>query len=77
MSSVFSLRKTKQDAFSGFNLERNFEIVSPATENALSEGAEVAGIHKVLRATFAIIGNLSQLSFHYRVSRLLPVTAMP
>ena len=44
------------DAFSGVRWERNFEITRPATENTFSEGAEVAGIHRNLRAILAIVG---------------------
>ena len=44
-----SCKKIKSSAVVGESLALTFAIVNPATENTLSEGAEVlAGIHKIL-----------------------------
>ena len=43
-----SCKKIKSSAVVGESLALSFAIVNPAAENTLSEGAEVAGIHKIL-----------------------------
>ena len=42
------------------SLERNFEIVRPATEKTLFEGADVAGMQRCLRAILPNVGYLSK-----------------
>ena len=58
--SQLSRTHIKQDAFSLSSLERNFEIVRPATKKALSEGADVAGMQRCLGAILPNVGDLSK-----------------
>ena len=60
---------------SGVSLERSFVIVSPAVENNLSVGAEVAGTARIFLANFACSGKRVALFFHqYRGSTLTSFT---
>ena len=54
--SQLSLKNIRQDAFSLLSLDRCFNIVNPATEKTLSDGAEVAGMHKYFRAITLKVG---------------------
>ena len=45
-----SCRNITSPEFSGSNLDRALAIVNPATENTLSDGADVAGIAKTFLA---------------------------
>ncbi len=58
LSGIISSRNAKLSAFAGSILALSFAIVNPALENTLSEGAEVAGTHNILRARVASLGNL-------------------
>ena len=42
------------------SLERNFEIMRPATQKNLFEGADVTGMQRCLRAILSNVGNLSK-----------------
>lgn len=57
--------KIRAAAFSAFNAARRLAIVKPAAENTLSDGADVAGTHNTLRASFDMIGSLGLLFFHH------------
>ena len=60
-----SCKKISAAAFSAFNDARRLAIVKPAAENTLSDGADVAGIHRTLRASFDKISSLALLFFHH------------
>ena len=44
-------------AVSGLRFDLNLVMVRPASENTLSEGAEVAGMHRIFLARLLISGN--------------------
>ncbi len=46
-------------------LDLNLEMVSPALENTLSAGADVAGMHRMRLAKRAICGNLVSRCLHH------------
>ena len=54
--SQLPLRNIRQDAFSLLSLDRCFDMASPATAKTLSDGAEVAGMHKYFRAITLKVG---------------------
>ncbi len=60
-----SCKKIKSSAVVGKSLALSVAIVNPAAENTLSEGAEVAGIHKILLARRARLGNWDWLIRHH------------
>ena len=60
----FLFKKIRASTVSGFREDLNLFTVSPAVENILSAGAEIAGIHKSDLATFARFGKQTLLSFH-------------
>ncbi len=49
--------------------------IIPATENNLSQGVEVAEMHKYLRANVAQIGNLAWFVFHHKSGSASPAIA--
>ena len=51
-----SCKKINAAAFSALKEARLFAIVSPAAENTLSDGADVAGMQRTLRASHKIYG---------------------
>src|SRR6218665_3430260 len=63
--SQFRFRNTSMSAVSGEREARFWLITNPAVENADSEGTEVAGMHRYLRARLAIFGRRAQLSRQY------------
>ena len=60
----FSFKKTRHAALSGRSLDLRFEMVKPATEKTLSDGADVAGIQSNFLASRLKRGYARQLSFH-------------
>ena len=53
--SRLSFRNIKQEAFSQSSLARSFVIVSPATENTLSDGAEVPGMQRIFLLSWTML----------------------
>ncbi len=56
-------------------LDLNLEMVSPALENTLSAGADVAVMHRMRLANRAICGNLVSRCFHHCNGSLHPFVA--
>ena len=70
-----SLRNIRHEAFSLSGLERILEMVSPATEKTLSDGAEVAGMQSTFLAIWQSVGKFSTRSFyHVNGSMYLPLS---
>ena len=53
-----SCKNTRSSAVDGNREARSLAMVNPAVENTLSEGAEVAGMARILLARRAMFGNL-------------------
>ena len=58
-------KKTNISTCSGVRLDRKQETVSPATENTLSAGVDVATMDKYFLANGASTKNLLSLTFHH------------
>ena len=59
-----SWRKIRALALSEVSDDRSFVIVRPAIEKTLSDGAEVAGIHKTYLAKLLNRGKVFSFFFH-------------
>jgi hypothetical protein len=60
-----SCKNTRSSAFSGNNLALSLAMVNPAVEKTLSEGAEVAGIQRILLAQRAKLGYKTSFYLHH------------
>ena len=67
LSYSFLFRNMSIFTCSGVRRDRILVTVSPAAENTLSDGTDVAGMHKYLFANFANLGNRTPLSLHQPV----------
>ena len=65
ISLEFLFRKTRASTLLGFRLVHNLLTVTPAFENILSDGVDIAGIHSKLCAITANLGKRLALSFHH------------
>ena len=61
----FLFRKINMSEFSGSKLLLFSSIISPAVENTLSAGTEVAGMQRKCFATLAIVGKRSAFFCHH------------
>ena len=64
MSYIFLFRKISTSAFSAVRLVLKLLTISPAAENILSEGTNLAGIQRYCLARIAKVGNHPSLFFH-------------
>ena len=62
---MFLFKNINESTFFGFKQLLNLVTISPAVENTLSEGVDVAGMQSSRFATYDTTGKRAEFSFHH------------